>query len=165
MVFRNFTFSIMVGFVVISTARICAEHQYYHAPLSIPFVFETHELPRLLNETGLLQQQFSMDLPENERPRIDLEPIREFNLTLCYGKEWHRYPSSFLIPSSVKVEFIKSEFNGLLPTHFATNAGKDQSGWWPYPQTRFAPAGLNDLNKEQPAFYVRFNPYTCLLSC
>ncbi|TFK30934.1 asparagine-linked glycosylation 9 protein isoform a [Coprinopsis marcescibilis] len=155
--FRNFTLSVLSGFALISISRICAEHAYYHAPLTVAFDFQTNELPRLLNETGLLADFSSM--PEQERPRIDLAPIREFNLTLCYGKEWHRFPGNFLVPSGINVEFIKSEFTGLLPTHFAhdgmsRNTENKWLRWWPRPETRRIPSGLNDLNIEETSFYV-----------
>jgi alpha-1,2-mannosyltransferase len=154
-IFSNFTFSILVGFVVISGSRICAEYQYYHAPISVAFNFQTQELPRLLNVTGLLDDQRYSQLSEEEQPRIDLGPIRQFNLTLCYGKEWHRFPGNFLVPTGINVEFIKSEFSGLLPTHFAPSPiSSAKGGLWPWPQTHVAPAGLNDLNIEEPSYYV-----------
>ncbi|WFD23565.1 dextrin dextranase [Malassezia equina] len=38
---------------------------------------------------------------------------------LCYGKEWHRFPSHFFVPPSMRVDFVESEFDGILPHHFA----------------------------------------------
>jgi len=79
------------------------------------------------------------------------DPIR-----LCIGKEWHRFHSSFFIPESVsdrhgnkrvvELQFLQSEFRGLLPRH--------------YPQgsipaiTRIIPADMNDMNLEEPTRYV-----------
>ncbi|KAH7642506.1 hypothetical protein HUG17_5551 [Dermatophagoides farinae] len=40
---------------------------------------------------------------------------------ICLGKEWHRFPSNFFIPSKFRIEFIASEFRGQLPKHFDTN--------------------------------------------
>ena len=123
------------------------------------------ELPRLLNTTGLLPV-YPDSLPEDERPRIDLSPIKEFNLTLCYGKEWHRFPGHFLIPNGIRVEFVKSEFDGLLPGHFVEDplAIKPlKSNFWPWPQTRYTPNGFNDLNREETSHYVRpGSPIYCL---
>ena len=92
------------------------------------FNFQVGELPRLLNETGLLPE-YPADSREDDRPQIDLTPIREFNLTLCYGKEWHRFPGHYHVPDGVRVEFVKSEFSGLLPGHFGEDEVKaDHNG-------------------------------------
>jgi hypothetical protein len=41
-------------------------------------------------------------------------------LLVCVGDEWHRYPSSFFLPSpSYRLAFIKSGFGGLLPRPFS----------------------------------------------
>jgi hypothetical protein len=65
---------------------------------------------------------------------------------LCVGKEWHRFPSHFLLPLSVRVAFLKTDFAGLLPKYYEA----------PPPEgTRLIPAGMNDLNKEDPSRYVR----------
>ena len=35
---------------------------------------------------------------------------------VCVGKEWHRFQSSFFLPSTnFKLAFLKSEFSGQLP--------------------------------------------------
>jgi hypothetical protein len=42
------------------------------------------------------------------------------NINVCYGKEWHRFPSSFLFPDQrYRIKFIKSEFNGMLPAYYS----------------------------------------------
>ncbi|KAF5323404.1 hypothetical protein D9611_005628 [Ephemerocybe angulata] len=154
--FRQFTFSLLVGTIVLSLSRTVANYKYYHAPMAALFNFQMTELPRLLNATGLLPT-YPEGVKEDDQPRLDLSPISEFNLTLCYGKEWHRFPGHFLVPNGIRVDFIKSEFNGLLPGHFATHPLQGQSlasRWWPRPQTQHVPSGLNDLNKEEPSHYV-----------
>jgi alpha-1,2-mannosyltransferase len=38
---------------------------------------------------------------------------------VCVGDEWHRFPSSFFLPSpSYRLAFVKSGFHGLLPRPF-----------------------------------------------
>jgi alpha-1,2-mannosyltransferase len=123
--------------------------RYYHAPLSVASQFEAHELPRLLNVTGFLPY-FP---PTDESPRVDLTPVREFNLTLCLGKEWYRFPSHYLIPSGINVEFIKSNFDGHLPRHFEHAEGVSLLN--KVEGTRYVPKDLNDLNREEPLHYVR----------
>lgn len=50
----------------------------------------------------------------------DLPPSPEgAELTVCFGKEWHRSPSSFHLPDGYSVRFIPSEFNGQLPAPYA----------------------------------------------
>jgi len=148
------TFSVVVVAALISLSRVLALWHYYHAPLSIFSALEESELPWLLNVTGLLPlSQPGTD--ENDALSIDLTPIREFDLRLCLGKEWHRFPGHYLVPNGVKVDFVKSEFDGLLPTHFEEGRAKlGFSGWWDRPGMRITPSGLNDLNKEASEFYV-----------
>lgn len=137
---------------------------YYHAPLDIAFDFQIKELPRLLNDTALLPV-YPPGTHEEDTPRIDLTPVREFELNLCLGKEWYRFPGNYLIPNGVHVRFIKSEFNGMLPRHFEEKLPEKPSEdnvwsqlsakWWLRPQTTIVPDDLNDLNKEDVRHYVR----------
>lgn len=145
--------------------RIFALWHYYHSPLSVAFEFQTTEIPRLLNVTGLLPM-YPSGTEEEDKPRIDLSPVKEFDLKLCMGKEWHRFPGNYLIPNGIRVEFVKSEFDGLLPGHFEEKlTAEDQlqgqeaivnlsKKWWLKPQTTYVPSGLNDLNKEDASHYV-----------
>ena len=139
-------------------SRIVALWKYYHAPQTIYFQLEDSELPRLLQATGLVPE-FPPNTPVEEIPRIDLSPVKLFNLTLCVGKEWHRFPGHYLVPDGVRVDFVKSDFDGLLPGHFGEGpsvAAEDGGLWW-REGTRSAPVGLNDLNREAPGFYVRIH--------
>lgn len=143
------------GSALISLSRILALWNYYHAPQTVYYLLESEELPRLLNATGLLPIPPPNTDPE-DLPRIDLSPIKQFNLTLCVGKEWYRFPGHYLVPDGVRVDFIKSAFDGALPGHFAETPASGDGFWWRQ-GTRSAPEGLNDLNREVPAFYVRFH--------
>jgi alpha-1,2-mannosyltransferase len=70
---------------------------------------------------------------------------QERNKTLCMGMDWYRFPSSFWLPDdSVRLEFVKSRFTGLLPKHFAQ---------WP-DATRAIPSGMNNRNREETDRYV-----------
>lgn len=140
--------------MIVSVSRVRALFNNYHSSLSVYNHFEAVELPRLLNASGLLPVH-PVGVKADDLPRIDLSPVKLFNLTLCLGKEWYRFPGHYLIPDGVRVEFIKSEFNGALPGHFAENAvPANTTDWWKRDGTRQAPEGLNDLNLEVPAFYV-----------
>jgi len=159
--FSRFTLSVVTASMFFSASRILAHFRYYHAPMSIAFNFETEELPRLLNATGYI----SLPPPraanvsdsgfehDDSGPRIDYSPIKNFELTLCLGKEWYRFPGHYLVPDGVRVQWIKSEFDGMLPGKFSPTDLKGgllerQKG------TKIVPEGLNDLNKEAPQFYV-----------
>ncbi|XP_063167323.1 alpha-1,2-mannosyltransferase ALG9 isoform X1 [Candoia aspera] len=62
---------------------------------------------------------------------------------VCVGKEWHRFPSSFLLPENWQLQFIASEFRGQLPKPFAKGPAA----------TRVIPTDMNDQNKEEPSRY------------
>ncbi|TFK41811.1 asparagine-linked glycosylation 9 protein isoform a [Crucibulum laeve] len=156
LMFRNFTFSLIVGSIFISFTRVLALWHYYHAPMTVAHAFQTEELPRLLNATGLLPV-FPANTSEDDIPPIDLSPIKLFNITLCTGKEWYRFPGHYLIPTGIHVEFIKSDFHGQLPRHFGGNVVTSRSGiskWWFRPETSYTPSDVNDLNMEEESHYV-----------
>ncbi|KAI0684639.1 hypothetical protein BC835DRAFT_610900 [Cytidiella melzeri] len=128
--------------------------------------FEAYEIPRVLNATGYVRLPPPQDprhrrrIPESDEdePRIEYDLITPFNLTLCFGKEWHRFPGSYLVPDGVTVEWIKNEFDGMLPGHFKRTPKKGGLVSRIH-ETRVVPGGLNNMNKEEPGFYVDVN--TC----
>ncbi|EJF67085.1 asparagine-linked glycosylation 9 protein isoform a [Dichomitus squalens LYAD-421 SS1] len=165
--FSQFTLSVVVTSSVLSLARTMAHWKYYHAPLSVTYALEAAEVPRLLNATGHVslppqldpaarhggQEHPEAESDSEEQPRIDLSLVEPFNLRLCVGKEWHRFPGHFIVPDGVRVDWVKSAFDGMLPGHFSETPRKGgllvrQQG------TRVVPKDLNDLNKEARAFYV-----------
>ncbi|KAE8355004.1 Alg9-like mannosyltransferase family-domain-containing protein [Aspergillus coremiiformis] len=83
------------------------------------------------------------------------EPLQRLQIahagdSVCFGKEWYRFPSSFFLPDGMRAKFIRSEFRGLLPGEFpdATDYPALFDG------TSQIPQGMNDLNQEDPAKYV-----------
>lgn len=147
------TRTIVLAAALISGSRILALCRYYHAPQEVAFHFETVELPRVLNITGLIPPPPPILREGDEKRPIDMTPIKDLNITLCVGKEWYRFPSHWLILDGIRVVFIKSNFDGLLPRHFEPSPVA--TGLWPREATRNIPAGLNDLNKEEISHYVR----------
>ncbi|KAF9793756.1 hypothetical protein SFRURICE_003580 [Spodoptera frugiperda] len=76
----------------------------------------------------------------------DLPPSPEgAELTVCFGKEWHRSPSSFHLPDGYSVRFIPSEFNGQLPAPYADS----------HNATRLIHPHFNDLNKGDNRTYIK----------
>ncbi|CAI7679001.1 unnamed protein product [Penicillium pancosmium] len=82
-------------------------------------------------------------------------PLQEVDIahagaSVCFGKEWYRFPSSYFLPHDMRAKFIRSEFNGLLPGEFpdAPSALGRLEG------ASQIPSGMNDLNEEDPNKYV-----------
>eukprot|EP00727_Mastigamoeba_balamuthi_P005242 m51a1_g14716 hypothetical protein (714) ;mRNA; r:170404-173178 len=63
--------------------------------------------------------------------------------TVCVGKEWYRFPSSFFLPRNARLRFIPSNFTGLLPRPYAESS-------------RDIPPYMNDLNKAELADKERY---------
>lgn len=68
--------------------------------------------------------------------------------TLCVGREWYRFPSSFFLDTQrARVAFLKtSHFSGALPLPFARHDA--------HATCRCGGPGVNDLNQEILAQYV-----------
>ncbi|KAF2819493.1 hypothetical protein CC86DRAFT_129829 [Ophiobolus disseminans] len=79
--------------------------------------------------------------------------------TVCLGKEWYRFPSSFLLPHGVHAKFIKSEFSGLLPGEFS----EANVGFGLFPGTWLVPPGMNDENLEDVGKYTDIDHCTFLV--
>lgn len=121
--------------------------------------FQYSELPALaiynypahypnLNLTNFL------DSPE----QIDVSLLEQKNLTLCYGPEWYRFPSSFLVPEVVRTEFIKTDLGIQLPKHFVERREElkisQRSLRKRLEIARTSPEGFNDQNIEMADRYV-----------
>lgn len=80
-----------------------------------------------------------------------MAPLRHLSLapnaTLCYADEWYRFPSHFMLPDEMRAQFLKSEFDGILPKHFEWTEG---FVWDVTSQQR----GFNDRNQEEADQYV-----------
>lgn len=70
--------------------------------------------------------------------------------SVCFGKEWYRFPSSYFLPRDMHAKFIPSEFRGLLPGEFSE--ARTGFGFWG--GTWLPTSGLNDQNEEDPGKYV-----------
>lgn len=70
--------------------------------------------------------------------------------TLCLGKEWYRFPSSYFLPNGMHAKFIRSHFDGLLPGQFNEAA----VGFGLFAGTWLIPPGMNDENIADPGKYV-----------
>ncbi|KAM3601701.1 uncharacterized protein V6R79_017087 [Siganus canaliculatus] len=113
--------SAVVVFGVVSLSRSVALFRGYHAPLDL-----YPEFHRIAKDPTL------HSVPEG-RP-----------VSVCVGKEWYRFPSSFLLPHNWQLHFIQSEFRGQLPQPYASGPLA----------TQIIPAHMNDQNLEEPTRYV-----------
>jgi alpha-1,2-mannosyltransferase len=79
--------------------------------------------------------------------------------TVCFGKDWYRFPSSHFLPNRVHAKFVKSEFDGLLPGEFHEGA----TGFGFFSGTWLVPPGMNDRNIEDPGKYIDVRHCTYLV--
>lgn len=84
---------------------------------------------------------------ELHSPSADITPI-------CLGKDWYRFPTSFLLPPTFRPYFIKSSFDGLLPGSFHEGSSSDGSSLGLFPGTYLIPSGMNDRNEEDLSKYI-----------
>lgn len=70
--------------------------------------------------------------------------------SVCFGKEWYRFPSSYFLPRDMHPKFVRSEFRGLLPGEFSE--ARTGFGFWS--GTWLPTMGFNDQNKEDMGKYV-----------
>ncbi|KAI9338694.1 Alg9-like mannosyltransferase family-domain-containing protein, partial [Zopfochytrium polystomum] len=62
-------------------------------------------------------------------------------VAVCIGKEWYRFPSHFFLPSTARLRFVRSSFEGLLPKPFAEGVRLTDA-------TSTPPTGMNDRNEQ-----------------
>jgi len=80
---------VFVLFSIISTSRIIALYQNYYAPMKV--------------------WSHVAQIPQN-----DDSYMKNNEVSVCIGKEWHRYPSSFFLPANNwNLMYLESEFKGI----------------------------------------------------
>ena len=79
--------------------------------------------------------------------------------TVCFGKDWYRFPTSHFLPNNIHAKWIKSEFDGLLPGDFH----EGQTGFGMLPGAWLVPPGMNDRNEEDLGKYVDVSHCTFLV--
>jgi len=83
--------------------------------------------------------------------RVNQLPDFSTSTTVCVGKEWYRYQSSFFLPStSFKIAFLKSEFSGQLPKYYARPDHNNPG----ILSTQISHPDFNDLNMEEKSRYI-----------
>lgn len=153
--FSWFTFLAVVVPSVLSLGRTMGQIKFYRAPTAVTNHFQYKTLPSVLEGLGYEPVSISSQRKEDE-PVWDLSPFEDMEdpLRVCYGAEWHRFPSSFLYPKGIDVQWIESAFDGMMPRHWDKSGS---AGWWPRSETRAIHLGrFNSENKAsaEPGTYV-----------
>ncbi|WAQ87472.1 hypothetical protein PtA15_8A376 [Puccinia triticina] len=179
-IFSTVTRTVIMTSSCIAIARILALQNYYHAPLDLMFHFQYNELPVRAIQTypaeyaylGLNTTKPILEAIEHAEYTVDLGPLAREKLTLCLGESWFRFPTQFLVPDPINVQFVKGPFEGILPAKFISSPKKDQfdgpttrpsnstpshpfSEWlWRRKGTRTNGGKFNTQNKEEIDRYV-----------
>ncbi|RKP10170.1 glycosyltransferase family 22 protein, partial [Thamnocephalis sphaerospora] len=142
------TFGVLALSTLVSFSRIAGMYIYYRAPMEVYAHLVNVETPGRLASLAAANQTAT--------------PLR-----VCVGKEWYRFPSSYLLPENARLYFLRSHFRGLLPKYFTESQSTQDaalntlpfgppiehaSGW--RPGTWSLPTGMNDLNIEEADRYV-----------
>lgn len=154
-------------YIGLSISRAAAVTNHYSAPVTLLEHLNNVELPRLaLASNPQHLQSHPASQPTTSTLLLEhAQVLSDLNITLCYGGEWHRYPSSFFAPEPAvqAVHFVKSDFSGILPKPFTHALASDGTVAAPEPvwaATRAQPSGFNDKNQEEWDRYVK--PHACL---
>lgn len=116
--FDFFVLATIFAFSVASSSRIFALYRNYYAPFDVYMAVNEK-----LNETS------------------------SSSASVCVSKEWYRFPSSFFLPDNIRLNFVRSEFRGLLPKPYDDRLR--------FPDvTRHIPGQMNNMNLEEPSRYV-----------
>lgn len=123
---------IIVVFGLLSLSRSIALSHYYGAPVQVFSQFQ--QLQESILSTG----------------------------NVCIGREWYRFPSSYFLDANaekhLKLKFIESGFNGLLPGEFhEPSASTSPNWWWNLEGTSAIPKGMNNKNQQDLDKYVHID--------
>uniref|UniRef100_A0A8R1XKE2 Mannosyltransferase n=1 Tax=Onchocerca volvulus TaxID=6282 RepID=A0A8R1XKE2_ONCVO len=139
---RGFWQTYVIGcfliFSVLSISRSAALYRNFFSPMEVYKVLNEHMID-YSNRNELYSAKDNITV-----------------IHICVGKEWYRFPSSFFLPSDIKnnknqilvaeLNFIKSEFTGLLPKPYMKGSLPEV--------TRIIPTEMNELNREEISRYI-----------
>ena len=100
------------------------------------------------------------------RPQLETwRAVAEFaskepkNVTVCVGKEWYRFPSTFFLPPNARLAFVDDGFDGILPRHWDRSSNDRFNdrflGSALAAASRNVTAHFNDQNRRTPDRYVQ----------
>ncbi|KAL7518547.1 hypothetical protein ACHAWX_003364 [Stephanocyclus meneghinianus] len=117
---------------IVSVSRSMALHHHYHAPLDL--------------YQRLFAHSSQVPPPSGGRDKH----------YVCTGGEWYRFPSSFFLPSTAQLGFLKSSFGGQLPQPFTPYGSKAQS-------LDVQSGRFNDVNREEMDRYLSIEDCTYVI--
>lgn len=158
-IFAGVTGAMLMLTTLLSLARIVAIQTNFRAPMTLMLHFQYSELPALaIYNYPHHYPTLNLTNFQHSPEQIDVSILEQKNLTLCYGPEWYRFPSSFLVPDVVRTEFIKTDLGIQLPKHFVERRSEvpesRQSLKKRLEIARTSPIGYNDQNIEEMDRYV-----------
>lgn len=151
--FSRFALACILVPSLVSVLRIIGMFSFYHAPLDVVHHFEYKTVPSILADMGYAPTPLAPYKGEVEYV-WDPAPLLDSGVTLCYGAEWHRFPGSYLVNDGINVQWIRSEFDGMMPRKWNPSG---PAGYWPRAETRVVhPGRFNDDNdaSAEPGTYV-----------
>ncbi|KAI8148525.1 Alg9-like mannosyltransferase family-domain-containing protein [Fennellomyces sp. T-0311] len=152
---RYVSVAVLVVYGIISISRVVSITTRYRAPARIySALWQERAADQLIN-LNYLQENYPNDASISE-------------LNLCVGKEWYRFQGSYFLPSDVRLQYIKSDFDGMLPKHFLPDykiATYEENGEiltyrareYSFKGARIVQAGFNSYNKGDPDAYVNID--------
>ena len=151
----------MAVYSIISISRIAAVTTRYRAPARIYGALWQERAPDQLINLNYLQENYPMDGTLND-------------INLCVGKEWYRFPGSYFLPSDMRLRFIKSDFDGMLPKPFVPDIKTvtyEENGElltyrtreYSFKGARTIQSGFNSYNMADPDAYVSFFDISLLI--
>jgi alpha-1,2-mannosyltransferase len=168
--FSYIALAMVLPTMILGVSRVYALGHFYRSPYDVIYHFQYEEVPKLLRSAG----HEPIPPPEEYREgrakdgysdEWDYTVLANFEpkLRLCYGKEWHRFLGSYLVPEGIEVNWIRTEFDGAMPRRWEPSHARAGS-WWPREETRVIREGkFNDDNKESvlAGTYVSHLPEIC----
>lgn len=128
--FSNLTLLLVLCTSLLSLGRINALYRFYHAPIDMAFHFQTRTIPSILAHQGYTAVQPDTAPAPGEiiKPEWDMTALYDLEprVTLCYAEEWYRYPSSYLVPDGVEVQWVQTEFGGMMPRRWESGQGLEE---------------------------------------
>ncbi|KAI5452293.1 mannosyltransferase [Naganishia albida] len=166
--FSYLALSMVLPTMILGVSRVYALGHFYRSPYDVIYHFQYEEVPKLLRAAG----HEPIPPPEEYREgrakdgysdEWDYTVLAQFEpkLRLCYGKEWHRFLGSYLVPEGIEINWIRTEFDGAMPRRWEPSHARAGS-WWPRQETRVIREGkFNDDNKESVLAGTYVNAADC----
>ncbi|POW19239.1 hypothetical protein PSHT_04916, partial [Puccinia striiformis] len=155
-IFSTFTRTVILTSSCIGIPRILALQNYYHGPLDIMFHFQYNELPTQAIQNYPAKYTYLklntskpiLEAIDHAEYTMDLGPLKKDELMLCLGDSWFRFPTQFIVPDPINVEFVKTP---------VFNAHPFSDRVWSRKGSRLNGGKFNAQNKQELDRFVDVN--------